>query len=396
MRHVVLVIPPAVERAGKAWELMDARAVIVCADHEQAMLWADAAPAELRAHAVTGLGRTAALLKEGRVGVLAGSPADLAALVTRSALKLDTLETLVIAWPESFSAELDTLLGEAPEARRVILSWDPHGLTDFIERHARRAEIVGDIPLDSSARPLGPVASARYAVVPAARRALAVRDVLDAVRSVRPYVWKGGDVTAPAELPDAVVATTLPTREELRLLAAIAQPLVIALASQIPYLKSIASLSPFALPSAADRAQDRGAALRAAISARLTQSDVDAELAVLAPLFEEHDPALVAGALLAISGQPSAVSQPSPVASPQSGWAKVFVTVGTKDRASAKDLVGALIKEVGLQKGQIGKIDVRETFSLVEVSPDAAEQAVRRLSGVSIRGRRVSARPDRE
>ena len=395
MRHVVLVIPPAVERAGKAWELMEARAVIVCADHEQAMLWADAAPAELRAHAVTGLGRTAALLKEGRVGVLAGSPADLAALVTRSALKLDTLETLVIAWPESFSGELDTLLGEAPEARRVILSWDPHGLTDFIERHARRAEIVGDIPLDSSARPLGPVASARYAVVPAARRALAVRDVLDAVRSVRPYVWKGGDVTAPAELPDAVVATTLPTREELRLLAAIAQPLVVALASQIPYLKSIASLSPFALPSAADRAQDRGAALRAAISARLTQSDVDAELAVLAPLFEEHDPALVAGALLAISRQPSAVSQPSPVASPQSGWAKVFVTVGTKDRASAKDLVGALIKEVGLQKGQIGKIDVRETFSLVEVSPDAADEAVRRLSGVSIRGRRVTARPDR-
>jgi len=396
VRHVVLVIPPAVERAGKAWELMDPRALIVCADHEQAMLWADAAPAELRAHAVTGLGRTAALLKEGRVGVLAGSPADLAALVTRSALKLDTLETLVIAWPEGFAAELDTLLGEAPEARRVILSWDPHGLTDFIERHARRAEIVGDIPLDSSARPLGSVASARYAVVPAARRAVAVRDVLDAVRSVRPYVWKGGDVTAPAELPDAVVATTLPTREELRLLAAIAQPLVVALASQIPYLKSIASLSPFALPSAADRAQDRGAALRAAISARLTHSDVDAELAVLAPLFEEHDPALVAGALLAISRQPSAVSQPSPVASPQSGWAKVFVTVGTKDRASAKDLVGALIKEVGLQKGQIGKIDVRETFSLVEVSPDAAEQAVRRLSGVSIRGRRVSARPDRE
>ena len=128
MRHVVLVIPPAVERAGKAWELMDPRAVIVCADHEQAMLWADAAPPELRAHAVTGLARTAALLKEGRVGVLVGSPADLGTLLSRSALKLDTLDTLVIAWPESFSGELDTLLGEAPEARRVILSWNPHGL----------------------------------------------------------------------------------------------------------------------------------------------------------------------------------------------------------------------------------------------------------------------------
>ena len=395
MRHVVLVTPPAVERAGKAWELMDPRAVIVCADHEQAVLWADAAPPELRAHAITGLGRTAALLKEGRVGILAGSPADLSALVARSALKLDTLETLVIAWPESFSAELDTLLGEAPDARRVILSWDPHGLTDFIERHARRAEIVGDIPLDSVGKPLGPVASARYAVVPAARRALAVRDVLDAVRSVRPYLWKGGDVAAPAEPPDAVVATTLPTREELRMLAAIAQPLVIALAAQIPYLEAIASLSPFALPSHADRAQDRNAALRAQISARLAQADVDAELAVLAPLFEENDPALVAGALLAISRQPSAVSQPFPAPATGTGWSKVFVTVGRKDKASAKDLVGALIKEVGLQKGQIGKIDVRDSFSLVDVAADAAEQAVRRLSGVTIRGRRVTARPDR-
>ena len=397
MRHVVLVTPPAVERAGKAWELMDPNAVIVCADHEQAVLWADAAPPELRAHAVTGLGRTAALLKEGHVGILAGSPADLSALVARSALKLDTLTTLVIAWPESFTAELDTLLGEALEARRVILSWDPHGLADFIERHARRAEIVGDIPLDSAGKPLGPVASVRFAVVPAARRAVAVRDVLDAVRSVRPYVWTGGDVVAPAQSPDAVAATTLPTREELRMLADIAQPLVIALASQIPYLQSIASLSTLALPSRADRAQDRNAAIRAAISARLSQADVDAELAVLAPLFEEHDPALVAGALLAIGRQPSAVSQTAAAAAAAepTGWSKLFVTVGKKDNASARDLVGALIKEVGLEKGQIGKIDVRDSFSLVDVAAAVMNQAVQRLSGVTIRGRRVTARPDR-
>src|SRR5437762_5341266 len=114
---------------------MGARAVIVCADHEQAMLWADAAPAELRAHAVTGLGRTASLLKEGRVGVLAGAPADLAALVAHSVLKLETMETIVLAWPESFAAELDSLLAEAPQARRIILSWNPTSLDAFFERH---------------------------------------------------------------------------------------------------------------------------------------------------------------------------------------------------------------------------------------------------------------------
>jgi hypothetical protein len=134
--------------------------------------------------------------------------------------------------------------------------------------------------------------------------------------------------------------------------------------------------------------------LRALVAERLARGDVDAELALLAPLFEAHDPALVAGALLAISRQPSAVSE-TPAPSKQDGWVRLFVSAGTKDRASAKDLVGALIKEAGLEKGQIGKIDVRETFSLVEIAPSMAEQAVRRLSGVSIRGRRVSARTDR-
>jgi hypothetical protein len=394
VRHVVLVTPPAVERAGKAWEAMDSRAVIVCADHEEAVRWADAAPAELRAHAVTGLTRTAALLKEGRIGVLAGAHADLTALVARAALKLESIETVVLAWPESFADQLDTLLAEAPNARRVILSWNPTTLDAFFERHARRPEIVGDLPLDDAGRPLGPVASARYAMIAGGRKR--VPEILDALRSLRPYVWTGGPIDAPTETPDAVVATVLPTRAELRSLTAIGPTVVLALASQMAYLNSIAALTPLTLPSAGDRAQDRAALLRAEIGARLAQGNVDAELAVLAPLFDEYDPALVAGALLAVSRRPSDAGEPPALASaPQIGWSKVFVTVGKKDNASAKDLVGALIKEVGLEKGQIGKIDVRDAFSLVEVAAAVADQAVRRLSGVSIRGRRITARPDR-
>src|SRR3989442_11818321 len=102
---------------------MDARAVVVCADHEQAVLWADAAPAELRAHPITGLARTAALLKEGRVGVLAGSPPDLPPRAPPSALKLETIETLALPCPEGFAANLDTRLPEPPTPHRGILRW---------------------------------------------------------------------------------------------------------------------------------------------------------------------------------------------------------------------------------------------------------------------------------
>jgi hypothetical protein len=395
-RHVVFVTPPAVERAGDVWPLVGPNTVVVCADHEQAAQWAAAAPPQLRAHAVTGLARSAALLKEGRVGLLAGAAPDLAALVARTALKLDAVETIVLAWPETFSDSLDTLLAEAPEARRVVLSWNPGALHDFLERHARRAEIVGSLPLDADGRPLSPVCSARYAVVSATRRDTAVREALDAIRAARPYVWTGGAVVPPEGVTDAVVCAALPTREELGRLAEIGTPVLLVTGAQLAYLQSLAALTPLALGGATDRAQDRAAALRMRIAGRLEQGEVDAELAVLEPLFDRWDPAEVAAALLAISRQPSAAS-PEPASPPGSGtsWVKLFLTVGKKDGAGAKDLVGALIKEVGLEKGQIGRIEVKETFSLVEVAPAAAEQAVRRLGGISIRGRRVAARLDR-
>jgi hypothetical protein len=366
----------------------------VCADHEQAAEWAAAAPAEYFAHAVTGLTRSAALIKEGRAGLVAGAAADLGALVARSALKLASVDTILIAWPETFSDSLDALLAEAPEARRMILSWNPPALGDFLERHARRAEVVGDLPLDPDGKPLSPVCSARYVVVSSARRRAAMREVLDAARATRPYVWSGGAVVPMGESPDVVVCDVLPTREELQTLATIGKPVLLVTSSQVPYLKSVAAATPLGLSPAADRAQDRNAALRQRIAGRLERGDVDAELALLEPLFEQWDPAEVAAALLALSRQPSAVSEDAEVTAPADQWAKVFVNVGKKDRAGPKDLVGALIKEVGLEKAQIGRIDMRESFALVEVAPAAADTVVRRMSGVIIKGKRVAAKMD--
>jgi len=124
---------------------------------------------------------------------------------------------------------------------------------------------------------------------------------------------------------------------------------------------------------------------------------VDAELALLDPLFERFDPAEVAGALLALQRETGSGKRDTVIALPGEGArVRVFVGLGKKDRASAKDLVGALIREAGVPKDDIGRIDVRETFSLVEVAAGAADRAVRGLTGTTIRGRRVIARLDRE
>ncbi len=169
-------------------------------------------------------------------------------------------------------------------------------------------------------------------------------------------------------------------------------------AAQLPYLRSIATLTPLALPTGADRAQDRAEALRGRVAGRIAAGEVDAELALLGPLFERFDPAEVAGALLAILGDAGRGKGEgaTPPLSSSAERVKVFVNVGKKDRASAKDLVGALIREAGVAKGDIGRVEVRESFSLVEIAAAAAPQAIHKLTGATIRGRRVLPRLDRD
>ena len=411
-RPVVLVCPPAPERARDVWDLLGPipglgpglgpTVLLVCADDSAAAEWTAVAPAPLRVHAVTGLTRSARALKERSPQVLAGAAKDLAALVQRAALKLDQVASLVVAWPEALvagdhGAALDALLGDARAARRVVLSWNPALLTDFLERHARRPLVVGTLPVDESGVALPPVARIRYCVVSPGRRPAVVRDVLDGLDARQPLIWSGGPSPELDAPPDAVICTALPSRDELAALVRLGEPVVLLSAAQLPYLRSIATLVPLALPGAADRARDRAEELREHV-ARVLQRGVDQELAVLDPLFERFEPAEVAGALLAMLGEEGRGTRdgappPIPVETPR---VKVFVGVGKKDRASAKDLVGALIREAGVPKDDIGRIDVRETFSLVEVAAGAADRAVRGLTGIMIRGRRVIARLDRE
>ncbi len=415
-RPVVLIRPPAVERAAELWELIipatpghgpgaSPPVVIICADDASAAEWAAAAPAGLSAHAVTGLARTSRILKERSVDMLAGAVRDLSALVQRAALKLDHVSTVVVAWPEGLTgheaaAALDTLLAEARVARRVVLSWNPVALRDFLERHAPRALLVGTPPVDATGAPLAPVCRARYATVASCRRTIALRDALDALNAANPFVWNGEPIAAPPRPgppPDAVVCVRLPTRDELAALARLGPPLVLVTASQLPYLRSVATATPLALPSAADRGRDRAEALRERVAGLLTTGNVDAELALLDPLFERFDPAEVAGALLSLLGDEGRGKTEGTLPLPSDTTrVRVFVNVGKKDRVAAKDLVGALIREVGVAKGDIGRVEVRETFTLVDVAAGAAERAARGLTGVTIRGRRVAARLDRD
>ena len=60
------------------------------------------------------------------------------------------------------------------------------------------------------------------------------------------------------------------------------------------------------------------------------------------------------------------------------------------------DLVAALIKDAGVPKEAVGRVEIRESFTLVELGAGAdPAAAAERLTGKTIRKRRLVARLDK-
>ena len=73
---------------------------------------------------------------------------------------------------------------------------------------------------------------------------------------------------------------------------------------------------------------------------------------------------------------------------------RVYVGAGRALGVRPADLVGAIANEAGVSSREIGAIEIEERFSLVEVSGEIADAAIRALRNTSLRGQRVTVRKD--
>lgn len=358
-------------------------------------------------HAVTGAARSTRLLLAGAVRTLLVTPRDALGLLQRAALPFDKVHSLLVLWPEvtigqGESATLDAVLAEAKVPRKVFATSDDGALREFLDRYARRAPvaILGRVP----DRPAGGV---RYAVVDETSRHAAVRGALDTLNPERTLLWEPAadryerwhelvedpSVTVHGAVPaegrfSLAIAADLPSVEILAAMAARSdQVIVLARAVQLPYLHRLAKpLRPLKLTGAADRARERAHALRQSVRERVEGGDVSAELMALAPLFDEYDPALVAAALARSTDAPG--TEPAPV----TAWVKLQVNIGKRDRVRPADIVGALLNGVGMPKDHVGRVDIKDTFTVVEVRLDDSSRVVSELSRLTVRGRSLAAR----
>lgn len=167
-----------------------------------------------------------------------------------------------------------------------------------------------------------------------------------------------------------------------------------AMAKEAGYKLAPLSLSVVAVPKDV-------AALRDELTTSVEEGNLGAEMLVLEPLLEEFSATELAAAALRIVRDKSKAVSAGEVRTAQTDasgarpFVRLFVSVGQKDDLSPRELLGALAGESGVKGDYFGRLDIRDTFSLVEVHPDVADQVIKGANGLTIKGRATRVDYDR-
>jgi ATP-dependent RNA helicase DeaD len=280
--------------------------------------------------AITAAARGVRLLGSRVVPAIAATPATLVALLRSSAVKLDGVRTVIIAWAdELFDAQegeaLEVVLAELPKdaSRTVVADRLSPEVEALVERHLRRASRQGTAGEESSPASL----AIRYVNTTAAGRQAAFRRLLDdldppsvivlasdarAIDEARAAVASlgfEGDASvrvegAPIEEQAAlVVFYDLPVQTEAIARVQATEPAqVVALVTprQVAALRRLTTgtVEPLDVSRAAMKARARDERVRSAIRAELQAGFPSREVMALEPLLSEFDGLEIAAAAL--------------------------------------------------------------------------------------------------
>jgi hypothetical protein len=345
------------------------------------------------------------------------SPATAVALRQHSLIQPETIGAVVIAWPELWEdpGALTIALQEIPkEAQRVILTSDPGAIAAVIERHAWRAMTVGySAPAAPSATPVQTVS------VPWAQRVRVIAAVSERLGAASLAVWTA-DTSRHGELervmagigvtgsrvttgqPEAaaqVIAFDPPPAERLAQLAEAGSVTLLMPPGTERWIERLSSArKPLVISATLDSTDLELSRRRSLIDQAVGEGPLDEGLLALGPLFDRHDPASVAAALYQMWTR---LPKPALTRQMEEGAAagprtRIWLGAGKRDEIGVSDVVGLLINEVRMDRTAIGRIELRDTFTLVEVPAPEAERIAQSLSGKTLRRRRLVARVDRK
>jgi ATP-dependent RNA helicase DeaD len=403
-----------------------------------------------------GTGHTIAALESpwvlpGRAHVLFATPEAVLRAVRDGEVSLDSVDALVVDQADRIErlgglGPVEEVIDFLPrDGQRVVTSLPvTPAVEDFVERHARRAMSLPSRPAEGSAASPDR-GRLRYRILPEpmeegiletvseilasdARHVLLFCRSEDRAADVGDYLalhgfasGASGDASVPvwlgvhelearsaAEGVDGVmvVSCDVPAGPDSldRRHGLSGSGWVLVFPREMAHLRDVARRTGYKLEPAppAPRTQDEGERFRALVAHAIEEEDVSPYLLLLEPLFERFDPAEVAAATTALLRKKAPATPPVRDAAADRGgrpapqaWVKLFLSVGERDGLTAKDLLGAITGEAAISGGEVGKIDIRESHSVVEVHDGVARKVIGALNGTTIRGRAVRADFDR-
>lgn len=115
-------------------------------------------------------------------------------------------------------------------------------------------------------------------------------------------------------------------------------------------------------------------------------------LPLVQDLFERHSPQdIAAAALCLISGTTGVedIEETELAAPARSGFARLFLTIGKKDKIKVGDIVKSISEEANIPGKRIGNISMFDAFSFVEVPANLADRVISSLNDMVVHGRRI-------
>lgn len=371
---------------------------------------------------------------QGGSAVLVAPLSSAVRAIRESTLKLEGVEVVVL---DHLSALLELPEGESfadivaalpGGAQRIVVT--PRWTKDierFAEAHVRRAVTIPPRQADLQlARPPAAQGALSYVIASASEKPDALARLLRrrrqhppaiTSRSTRRARWfatelraRGFSIDSPDGESDALIETRATTGRALiaadvpfdaRALATLdlENGVVLIEPGELSHLQTIAAEAGVTLQPVGGR-QARGATAKylEEIRAAIRELDMDANLALLDPLFDEHPAAEIAAALSALlrSARSAQTREPAPAEDRPMSFVRLFVSAGSKDGIRPGDLVGAITGETSVPGDHIGKIEMRDTFSVVEIAADSADRVIRAMNGTTLRGRSLRVDYDRK
>jgi ATP-dependent RNA helicase DeaD len=177
---------------------------------------------------------------------------------------------------------------------------------------------------------------------------------------------------------------------------------ILARAREMAHLRRITREAGYAINHFPVPPDDESPATRfaQALAETLEGEDLDPYHLLVAEAVERWGATQVAAALALLLRRggrvPGAAAGTAAAPGVPSAFVRLFLSVGSVDGIGPGELLGAITGETGLKGERVGRIDVRDTFSRVEVDEAVAADIIKAMNGISIRGRSVRADYDRQ